>query len=321
MGIISDIIEISKIETKQVNIVRTEINVNSLLNNIYSDFKIIIPKEKQVSFELKDLLPVNNNIIKTDETKLKQVISNLLDNAIKFTDSGSIEFGCKVLKNNIEFYVKDSGIGIPSDFQNAIFDRFRKSDVPQMESRGGIGLGLTICKSYIEILGGEIKFDSKLGVGTSFYFTIPLEYEYIEQSAEKSIIPSTIDKKTVQSFENKQILVAEDDDVNFLYIQEILSQTAATIIRAKNGKQAVELMATVPNVNLVLMDIKMPLMTGLEATTEIRKINKTVPIIAQTAYAFEEEKQHALLLGCNDYISKPIKRAMLISLIEKYINS
>jgi len=317
LSIITDIIEISKIETNQVKITKTKTNINVILKNVYSNLLITIPKTKNISLKLNELLSENDCYINTDETKLQQIISNLIDNAIKFTDNGIVEFGCKNIdNNNIEFYIKDSGIGIAKEYQSIIFDRFRRIEMPQTESRGGTGLGLAICKSYIEILGGKIWLESELGIGTKFLFSIPLEH--IEQP--KISVP--IKQSNIQeahNFENKQILVAEDDDVNYLYLQEILSQTSATFIRAKNGKQAVELMSTVPNINLVLMDIKMPLMTGLEATIEIRKFNNKVPIIAQTAYAFEEEKQHALKLGCNDYISKPIKRAMLVALIEKYI--
>jgi PAS domain S-box-containing protein len=319
LGIITDIIEISKIETNQVKITKTKTNINAILQNVYSNLKITINKQKDVTLELSDLLSEDDTIINTDETKLQQVITNLVENALKFTDNGSVIFGCKAVdKNYVEFYVKDSGIGIEPDSQKVVFERFRRVELPQTDARGGTGLGLAICKSYVEILGGKINLESKVGIGTTVTFSIPLEH--VEIPNQIPIIKNA-ENTTPHDFANKQILVAEDDDVNYLYLQEILSQTAATFIRAKNGKQAVELMSTVPNISLVLMDIKMPLMTGLEATVEIRKINKNVPIIAQTAYAFEEEKQHALRLGCNDYISKPIKRTMLIALIEKYIYS
>jgi len=315
LSIITDIIEVSKIETNQIKIVKNQTNVNTLLNIVYSNLKITIPKQKNVVLELKNKLSEADTLINTDETKLQQILSNLVDNALKFTDSGLVEFGCsKTADNFIEFYIKDSGIGIEKDSQQIIFDRFRRIELPSNESRGGTGLGLAICKSYVEFLGGKIWLESEVGKGSTFYFTIPSDN--VGNPIAVSV-PTMIKKSTV-GFENKQILVAEDDDVNFLYLQEILSKTAAIFIRAKNGKQAVDLINSNPDIDLVLMDIKMPLMSGLEATVEIRKVNKTVPIIAQTAYAFEEEKQHALKLGCNDYISKPIKRDMLISLIEKY---
>jgi len=319
LGIITDIIEISKIETNQVKITKSKTNINAILQNVYSNLKITINKQKDVILKLNELLSDEDTIINTDETKLQQVITNLVDNALKFTDKGSVVFGCKVVdKNYLEFYVRDSGIGIELESQKVVFERFRRVELPQTDARGGTGLGLAICKSYVEILGGKINLESKLGIGTTVTFSIPLEHVEIPNQIP---IIKNVENTIPHDFANKLILVAEDDDVNYLYLQEILSQTAANFIRAKNGKQAVELMSTVPNINIVLMDIKMPLMTGLEATIEIRKINKNVPIIAQTAYAFEEEKQHALRLGCNDYISKPIKRTMLIALIEKYIYS
>ena len=316
LGIITDIIEISKIETNQFKIVKNKINVNTILNNVFINLKITITSSKNVELKLTSLLPESNCMITSDETKLQQIISNIVENALKFTDTGSVEFGCREVNDElIEFFVKDTGIGIPADYQKIVFDRFRRVEMPQTESRGGTGLGLAICKSYIEIMGGKIWLESEEGKGTTFYFTIPTMHNKYE------IIPPIVieEKKTSHSFKDKMILVVEDDDINFLYLQEILSKSSATFIRAKNGRDAINVISNTPSINLVLMDIKMPVMSGIEATIEIRKFNKDVPIIAQTAYAFEEEKLYALNIGCNDYISKPIKRTMLISLIEKYL--
>jgi PAS domain S-box-containing protein len=316
LGIITDIIEISKIETNQFKIITNKINVNTILNNVYINLKITITSNKNVELKLTSLLPESSCMIISDETKLQQIISNIVENALKFTDTGSVEFGCKVVDDDvIEFFVKDTGIGIPADYQKIVFERFRRVEMPQTESRGGTGLGLAICKSYVEILGGKIWLESEEGKGTTFYFTIPSMH-----NKDEIIAPIVIEgKKTSHSFKDKMILVVEDDDINFLYLQEILSKSSATFIRAKNGRDAINILSNTPSINLVLMDIKMPVMSGIEATIEIRKFNKNVPIIAQTAYAFEEEKQYALNIGCNDYISKPIKRTMLISLIEQYL--
>ena len=315
LNIITDIIEVSKIETNQIKVQKSATNINSILQKVYSNLEITI-KQKEIVLLLQSVLKEEDNYINTDNQKLQQVLSNLVENAIKFTDTGTVEFGCTVKDTEfLEFYVKDTGIGIAKESQTIIFDRFRRIELPNVEARGGTGLGLAICKSYVEFLGGSIWIDSEIGKGSTFYFTIPLEHkETIVQNGNGN---NSIKNKT---FKNKCILVAEDDDVNFLYLQEILSRTEAIFLRAKNGKQAVELIESNSTIDLILMDIKMPIMSGLDATIAIRKMRKNVPIIAQTAYAFEEEKQHALQLGCNDYISKPLKRENLIALIEKYIN-
>jgi len=313
LGIITDIIDISKIETKLVKIIKGKTNINDIINNVYSNLLMTIPKGKNVHLRVNKTLQDSLCMVNTDEVKLQQIISNLVENAIKFTDEGTVEFGYSVDEpNHVTFHVKDTGIGIDKGFHTVIFDRFRRVEMTQNVLRGGTGLGLAISKAYVELLGGNIWLESETGRGSTFSFKIPLEFITEQNNKEAN------SEITQVSFDQMNILIAEDDDINFLYLYEIISQASATILRAQNGRQLLEILESNPSIDLILMDIKMPIMNGIEATVEIRKTNQTIPIIAQTAYAFEEERQRALSAGCNDYLSKPIKKALLISYINKY---
>ena len=316
LGIITDIIEISKIETNLITIMKSKTNINSIIDLVYSNLKLAIPPVKNIRLLTSKTLFDEDCEIITDEVKLQQVITNLVENAIKYTDDGDVEIGYRVEINTGEllFFVKDTGIGIDKANHKVIFDRFRRVEMTQAtELRGGTGLGLAISKAYVELLGGRIWVESEIVKGSIFYFTLPFEKPPV--NVKSHLIKAGIES----SFKNKNILVAEDDDINYMYLEEILSKTSVSYSRAKNGKETLEMYLENSNYDLILMDIKMPYMNGLDVTMEIRRMNTDIPIIAQTAYAFEEERQHALKIGCNDYISKPIKRETLIAIIEKYL--
>lgn len=311
LNIINDILDISRIEIGQIEIYKEETDIQHVLNETYLFFEPKI-REKNLEFKILDNKNKLEGKIITDNTKLKQVLFNLVSNAIKFTQEGFIEIGCNLKNNNLEFYVKDTGIGIDKKDYQKIFDRFNRTEKAIAEVYAGTGLGLSICKGYVEALGGSIWLESEVGKGTTFYFTIP--YIKSKQVSEQS---HNIKKEEI-TFKNCNVLIVEDEEINFKFIEEILLANRINCIRANNGEEAVEIFKVNPKINMVLMDIRLPLLNGYDATKEIKKINPQVPIIAQTAYALAGDKEKAIEAGCDDYISKPIDAEKLIHLVEKY---
>ncbi|HEX3009449.1 MAG TPA: ATP-binding protein, partial [Bacteroidales bacterium] len=312
LSIINDIIEISKIETNQIVPHFAPVQIDTLLDDIYQIFQII-SLENNVELKMKTDMSPNLTII-TDDTKLRQVLTNLLTNAFKFTKEGFIELGCNEKGGQIEFYVKDTGIGIDKKFFKVIFERFRQIENDLSIQKGGSGLGLAISKAYIEMMGGTISVDSKENVGSVFTFTLPniKPLEKIHPVVHETEEPVLKEKDAL-------ILIAEDDDLNFMFLEEMLSQNKFKILRAYNGKDAVDKVALDSGIDLVLMDIKMPVMNGYEAFDIIKQKYPYIPVIAQTAYALEEDHDRILKAGFNGYITKPIKREMLFKLINQLL--
>ena len=316
VGIIDDLIEMSKIDSNQLTPNLTVVNLDSLIAELYETVKVTI-KNSGIDFKLiKSKTPAKFNIV-TDEIKVKQVIINFLTNAIKFTEQGSVTFGFEIDEENklINFMVRDTGLGIDAVEHKNIFDRFKRVDSDISIKVGGLGLGLAISKAYIDLLGGTINLESKVGLGSTFYFSIPLEYSVVDHISVKPI-----NNVEVQKSEDETILIAEDDNINFLLFQKMMQNKNYKIIRAVNGQEAVDICLTNPNIDLVLMDIKMPIMTGFEALEQIRPMRLNLPIIAQTAYSSSEDKIKIEEAGFNGYISKPLSREILFDLINKYLN-
>lgn len=316
VGIIDDLIEMSKIDSNQLTPNLTIVNLESCINELYETVKITI-KNKEIDFILiQPQNPAQFNII-TDDIKLKQVIINLLTNALKFTERGSVTFGFKLDEDKelINFTVKDTGLGIDEDNHKNIFDRFKRIDSDISIKVGGLGLGLAISKAYVDLLGGTISLESKVGEGSTFYFSIPLVYSKVEHITVKEI--HTIE---IQKSDGETILIAEDDNINFLLFQKIMQNKNYKIIRAINGQEAVDICLNHPNIDLVLMDIKMPIMTGFEAMEQIRPIRPNLPIIAQTAYSSSEDKIKIEEAGFNGYLTKPLNREHLFEMINKYLD-
>jgi len=316
LNIIDDIIDISKIESGQLKISNKPVRINEILDEIYSSFFHRIrgdaPGEKLVDYKLRKGNESNDFTIVTDDFRLSQIFNNLIGNAIKFTKEGHITFGYE-LKNNrhVEFFVSDSGIGIPNNKQKIIFDRFGQVNQERSLQASGTGLGLPISKSLVDLMGGEMWVESAMGKGSTFYFTLPL---VLKEPVEESRI--LISNKTY-NWSNKNILVAEDEELNWLFVREMLRQTGATIHRARNGREVVsQAKKLVPDA--ILMDIKMPELSGIEAARLIRKFNRSVPIIAQTAYVMAEEKEESLRSGCNHFVTKPLDRTTIMELIDSY---
>jgi len=320
LNTINDIIEISKIESGDVDTAYSEINIQKLVT-FYYDFFLPETEVKNLEFNL--LLPREHKMIKVkaDKNKLDSVLINLIKNAIKCTEKGKIEFGYEVIGDDLQFFVKDTGIGINKESIDVIFKRFTQSDISRTRAHEGSGIGLSICKAYVELMGGKIHVESEENKGSHFYFTIPIYSEEAQKLAVNGDILESEQSRIILNQSRKlKILIAEDDEVSSIYLNTILKNIDCEIIECGNGKEAVELCKSNPDIDLILMDIQMPLMNGYETTQLIREFNKNVYIIAQTAYALGGDRERALDAGCNDYIPKPIDKTHLLNLIGTYIS-
>jgi len=326
LNIINDIINISKVEAGQMEISFTETNINEQIEDIYTFFQPEIEK-KGVQFSFKNSLPSKRSIIKTDREKIYAILTNLVKNAIKFTKTGSIEFGYRSVgtPNSVsllEFFVKDTGTGISAEKKEIIFERFRQGNDLLNKGYEGSGLGLTISKAYVEMLGGKIWVESEEGVGSVFYFTVPYRTKTKEiSSSNEWMLVKDENNQLYPKISGLKVLVVEDDEPSEILIRKIIKDYSKDILIAKNGIEAIDICRNIPDLDLILMDVKMPTMDGYEATRKIRQFNKEVIIIAQTAYALTGERENAINAGCNDYISKPINRVLLAELMQKYFNA
>ena len=314
LSIINDIVDISSIEANIIKKNIGPVNINDVLFSLHKQFKLKAEEQN-------DLLKISPGlinemaVIQTDNTKFIQILSNLINNALKFTKDGQVEFGYMVNEDMAEFFVSDTGIGIPEDHHLKIFNVFYQVESSLSRYHSGTGLGLAISKAYTELLGGKIWVDSEPGKGSEFHFTLPFKPP-VEPGKEKSSLTETLDLEMTSAI---TILVAEDDDNNFNLIKHQLSGPHIKFLRAKDGEEAVSICKGKVKISLILMDIKMPLMDGYKATQEILKIRPGIPIIAQTAFVADREK--ALISGCVDFISKPFKKEELITVIKRNIRN
>ena len=312
---INNIIQVSKLETGQVNTTFSTINVNDLIEYYYEFFS---PEanNKGINLNSQYALPSDKSLISTDKSMFDSIITNLIKNSIKYTNEGSVDFGYVRKGDFLEFYVKDTGIGIPNNMQKSVFERFIQAELGESLLYEGSGLGLAISKSYVEMLGGKIWLESDEGEGSSFYFTLPYSEDIVSDTMEKK----SKDAKTIEiSLKDLNLLIAEDDEDSDIYLTEILRSKFRKLFHANTGKKAIELTKS-EKVDIILMDIKMPEMDGYTATEKIREFDKDVIIIAQTAYALSYDKNKALNAGCNDYISKPINKDLLMKIISDHIS-
>ena len=312
MRIVSDLLDISRLDVGHVQVESKKVNVNKLLAELYDEFgsnNSKTPVELTMNITLSD----NDSVIRTDKSRLEQIVRNLLDNAFKFTHEGQIIFGYYQDGEKLIFYVEDTGIGIKKSFHKKIFESFGQVEQNVYRQYGGTGLGLTISQKLVELLGGKIDLESEEGKGSRFYFSIPYNPVNVLQNRDEARA-----KKDMMG--NPFILVAEDEEINYLYLEEVLSSAGYNLIHAKNGLEAVEMFKSNSNIALVLMDIKLPLLNGLNATTQIKKMNESIPVIACTAYALETDKEKVLSAGCNDYLPKPVERQLLLAVVSKYMN-
>ena len=319
INLINDISDLVKIEANQMAIEVNEFNIDDLMFEVYSIFnKLKYFQEKEhISIRLLNIDDEKVNHINTDRIRLQQVLSNLLANSLKFTDKGYIEFGYidKPQVGNLLFFVKDSGIGIPDDKKVIIFERFRQVDEGSTRKYGGTGIGLYITKHIVNLLGGEIWVESQLDAGSTFYFTIP--YSSVKESSTKNLFFKKYGDK--YNWEGKTIVVAEDVETNFHFVNAVLEKTKAHVIWAKNGEEVVSICNRRDDVDIVLMDIQMPILNGYDATRKIKMQKPALPIIAQTAFAMPNDNIKCIEVGCNDYISKPINSSLLLEKLNSYL--
>ncbi len=310
LNVVENTITISHIETNQLVLKRTEFSPNKLIAELFDDYKRYKNKIDKNHIELKINISENSELkIINDYTMIKQILNVLLDNAFKFTEKGKIEFGYTLQNQTINFYVSDTGIGIPKAKQKIIFKSFSQADDTIRQLFGGTGLGLSIAIGLIKIIGGQLTVNSEENKGTKIEFNLPIE-KTVQSKSENT-------EKQLDRIEKTTLLVAEDEEFNFIYIEELLSETDLKLIHAINGNEAVEIFKN-GKIDIILMDLKMPVMDGFEATKEIRKFNKQVPIIAQTAFSYKRED--CINSGFTDYITKPFNDEQLIKMITQYVD-
>jgi PAS domain S-box-containing protein len=326
ISLIDNVLDLSRADSGTLIPRISEFPLNPVLEEtlgFYQDYKHQHQKE---NLDIRLKIPGNTKklLVRTDRMRLKQILANILENAFKFTTSGTIEFGYSISgdKGNgfnlpgLLFYVKDSGIGIAKKDREKVFERFVKIVEKDDQLYPGAGLGLAVAKELVQLLGGKIWLESRLGKGSTFYFTIPHKLHEPVKDGKK-----TPARSIPGDWSDKTIMVAEDTESNFRYIEEILGSMNCRIIRARNGKEAIELFqAGKDEIDLIFMDILMPECDGFEATREIHKIRKDIPVVAQTAFTFEGELSDGLYAGCfNDYILKPFNIKTIRDIMEKYL--
>ena len=321
LNLIADIIDLAKIESGQVTINEITFNLNEFIKELNINYKELIKgvdKEDLISLKIKLPIKSEDIFIKTDKNRLKQVFDNLVNNALKFTKKGEIIIGYNVKEQyKIEFFVKDTGIGIQKTKQEFIFNRFHQLKISAHTKAKGAGLGLAISKDIIELMGGEIYVESEFGKGAAFLFTLPYKSEF--NSSFNKPKKTTRNIPTVLDWRDKTILLAEDEESNYIFIREILKRTKAQLIWVQNGQEAINVVKDGEDVDLILLDIQMPVMNGYDTIVELKKMKVDIPIVAQTAYAMVEDRNKIEALGFDAYISKPIQVNVLFDTLQQFI--
>ncbi len=313
LGVVNDIVDISKIESGIIEIHPRELSLNTLLKELFLHHRVEA-KKRDLQLELVERSGERDDRIVTDRVKLRQILSNLIGNALKFTGRGKVSFGWTKKEDMVEFFVEDTGPGIDNSKLTRIFERFTQESPDISVKYGGTGLGLAIAKGYVEKLGGKISVRSEPGKGTRFSFNLPFETrppDPSQQNKEDQVRPSTLQK----------VLVVEDIPVNDKLLREFLKEYEFDIISAQTGEEALDVFERTPDLGLIFMDIKLPGIDGFETTRRIRNRNPGIPIIAQTAYVFDSDRKKATDAGCDDMISKPITKSMVDRVIREYLSS
>jgi len=317
LHLIDDIIEINLLEQGEVILNKKPCNINSMMHELHHETVIKAKDTGHENIEIHLAIPADECWILTDPGHLQQVLQRLADNAIKFTEKGAITIGFEIKEpKSVYFYVTDTGIGLRKDEIKTVFDRFKQHDQTLAAKGVGPGLGLSLARNLVQVLGGKIGVESEFAKGSTFWFTIPYqpseEHENAETLTGSDLLPE-------YQWKNKVILVVEDDELNARFLEAILDQCQVQLIFAADGEQALELCQSIANIDLVLMDIRLPKMNGMEAFQKIRNLRPRLPVIAQTALASKEERDACLATGFNDYISKPFDIPELMSMLQKYL--
>jgi len=320
LQIIGDIIDLSRLESAQIEITYEETSLSSIVNEIIEDARQVIRRnEKSIILNVKNNFADNGDLIFTDRIWLKRVLNHLMDNAVKFTLDGSIEFSYMRENENIVFKIKDTGIGINKENLGRIFEQFRQEVDGHHRPFEGLGIGLTLAKEVVERMGGKIVVQSEKGIGSEFSFSIP--YRPAGSTRTKVTVLSKEQAIKPIDWSSKKCLLVDDNKDVLIYLNRILLDTGVTIITARSGFEALDLVKSNPDIDVVLLDMQMPEMNGIEATREIRKIRKNLPIIAQTAFIFEDDKDIILEAGCDACLIKPIRKDHLLTVMSSFVKS
>jgi signal transduction histidine kinase/ActR/RegA family two-component response regulator len=319
LDLIGDILDVSKLETNQLHIKKGPCNVNDMIRGLYSKYLEELENLGKSEIKLHTFAKADDTLVlNTDSARLKQVLVKLLDNAVKYTEKGSVTFGYELYTDKITFFVQDTGIGLSEEKSEIIFDLFRKIEDDPLKLYRGTGLGLTLARYLLRLLGGEIHVESKFGAGSKFYFELPLLLDPVKT---KSVNFESSEKKIKGDWCSKRILVIEDDNSNFMLIEQILLPTKIKIVRANNGDLGLKEFFDNGPFDLIIVDIKLPGIDGYEVTKKIRQEGNTLPIISHTAYAMEGDREMSIAAGCNEYIPKPTSRTTIISILSTYLDN
>ena len=320
LQIIGDIIDLWRLESSQIEITYEEASLSTIVNEIIEEARQVIKRnEKPIILNVKNHFEAVGDLIFTDRIWLKRVLNHLMDNAVKFTLEGSVEFSYLLENQNIVFKIRDTGIGINKENLGRIFEEFRQEFDGHHRPFEGLGIGLTLAKEVIERMGGRIFVQSEKGVGSEFSFSIP--YRPAGSARPKPAMPSTEQVLQPIDWSSRKCLLVDDNKDVLIYLNRILTDTGVAILTARSGFEAIELIKTNPDIDVVLLDMQMPEMNGIEATKEIRKIRKDIPIIAQTAFIFEDDKDIILEAGCDACLIKPIRREHLLTVMSSFVKS
>lgn len=320
LQIIGDIIDLSRLESSQIEITYEEASVNEIVNEVIEESRQTIRRsEKSIILNVRNQFSEDSDAIFTDKIWLKRVLNHLMDNAIKFTLDGSIDLSYYKEEENLVFKIKDTGIGINKENLVRIFEEFRQEINGHHRPFEGLGIGLTLAKEVIERMGGTIYVQSEKGIGSEFSFAIP----YRPAGSTKTKLKGVLKDQPSGQFDwsSKKCLLVDDNKDVLVYLNRTLLDTGVQILTARSGREAIEVISSTPDIDVVLLDMQMPEMNGIEATKEIRKIRKTLPIIAQTAFIFEDDKDIILEAGCDACLIKPIRKEHLLTVLASFIKS
>ncbi len=317
LRLIDDVLDVSLIEANQMKIKQQEFDVNKLFENLYTTYLKVLQEKHKRQIKLDVQIPNTHYFISSDASRINQLMVNLLDNAIKFTHEGQIVFGFKKVTEGLHFFVADTGIGIPQQYQDALFERFFKIEENKEELYRGTGIGLYLCKKIVGLLGGHIWFSSEVNKGSDFHFIIPATGLREELSND---LVQELKKETVTStFKDATVLIVEDDMSSSIYLSRLLESMGLSVRTAVTGKEAVDIFRALPDFDLVLLDIRLPDANGLDVIKDLKRINSRVPVIAQTAFAMMGDEKKCYDAGFDDYISKPIPKDLLIEKITYFL--
>jgi PAS domain S-box-containing protein len=320
LQIIGDIIDLSRLESSQIEIIYEEASVYAIVKEVIDEARQIIKRnEKSIILNVKDMFEDNADMIFTDKIWLKRVLNHLMDNAIKFTLDGSIEFSYSKENESLVFRIIDTGVGIKKENLNRIFEEFRQEINGHHRPFEGLGIGLSLAKEVIERMGGKISVRSEKGVGSEFSFSIPFRPAGSTRVKLKDMLIDPV--ITPINWSSRKCLLVDDNKDVLIYLKRILLDTGILVITARSGPEAIEITSTTPDIDVVLLDMQMPEMNGIETTKEIRKIRKDIPIIAQTAFIFEDDKDIILEAGCDACLIKPIRKEHLMTVMSSFIKS